>query len=62
MIPLTRLKELAQLDSDTVLHVDDILYVPGLKKNLLYVAGLEDKNHTVLFMDKKVFYGQKTQI
>ena len=28
-----------QLDSGTVLHVDDILYVPGLKKNLLSVAG-----------------------
>ena len=51
-----------QLDSGTVLHIDDILYVPGLKKNLLYVAGLEDKGHRVLFMDKRSFYGKKTQI
>ena len=51
-----------QLDSGTVLHIDVILYVPGLKKNLLSIAGLEDKGHKVLFMDKKVFYGQKTQI
>ena len=43
-----------QLDSGTVLHIDDSLYVPGLKKNLLSVAGLEDKGHIVLFMDKKV--------
>ena len=48
-----------QLDSGTVLHVDDILYVPGLKKNLLSVAGLEDKGHIVLFMDKKVFLWAK---
>ena len=34
-----------QLDLGTVLHIDDILYVPGLKKNLLSVAGLEDKGH-----------------
>ena len=65
MTPLTRLRvgsTSLQLDSGTVLHVDDILYVPGLKKNLLSVVGLEDKGHRVLFMDKKVFYEQKTQI
>ena len=43
-----------QLDSDTVLHIDDILYVPGLKKNLLSVASLEDKGFSVLFIDQKV--------
>ena len=48
-----------QLDSGTVLHVDDIIYVPSLKNNLLYVAGLEDKRHRVLFMDKKVFLWEK---
>ena len=42
-----------------VLHIDDILYVPGLKKNLLSVAGLEDKGHRILFMDKKVFLWAK---
>ena len=44
-----------QLVSGTVLRIDDILYVPGLKKNFLSVAGLEDKGYIVLFMDKKVF-------
>ena len=51
-----------QLDSGTVLHIEDILYVPGLKKNLLSIAGLEDKGYRVLFMTRKSFYGQRTQI
>ena len=34
-----------QLDSGTVLHIDDALYVSGLKKNLLFVVGLEDKGY-----------------
>ena len=42
-----------------VLHVDDILYVPSLKKNMLFVASLEDKGHRVLFMDKNVFLWEK---
>ena len=48
-----------QLDSGTVLHIDDVLYVPSLKKNLLSVAGLEDKGYKVLFMDKKFFLWAK---
>ena len=48
-----------QLDPGTVLHIDDVLYVPGLKKNLLSVVGLEDKSQRVLFMDKKVFLWAK---
>ena len=48
-----------QLDSGTVLHIDDVLYVPGLKKNLLYVVGLEGKGYRVLFMDKKVLVWAK---
>ena len=43
-----------QLDLGTVLHIDDVLCVIGLKKNLLYDVGLEDKGYRVLFMDKKV--------
>ena len=50
-----------QLDSGTVLHIDDVLYVPGLKKNLLSVAGLEDKGYKVLFMDKKVLLWAKNE-
>ena len=58
MTSLTRLKELAQLQFNLTqvwfFIIDDILYVPGLKKNLLSVDGLEDKGYRVLFMDKKV--------
>ena len=50
-----------QLDSGTVLHIDDVLYVPSLKKNLLSVAGLEDKGYRVLFMDKKVLLWAKDE-
>ena len=50
-----------QLDSGKVLHIDDIIYVLGLKKNLLSVAGLEDKGYRVLFMDKKVLLWAKNE-
>ena len=50
-----------QLDSSTVLHIDDVLYVPGLKKNLLSVVGLKDKGYRVLFMDKKVLLWEKNE-
>ena len=50
-----------QLDSGTVLHINDVLYVPGLKRNLLSIASLEDKGYKVLFMDKKVFLWEKDE-
>ena len=50
-----------QLESGTVLHIENILYVPGLKKNLLSVVGLEDKSFRVLFMDKKVLLWEKNE-
>ena len=50
-----------QLDSGADLHIDDVLYVPGLKKNLLSVAGLEDKGYRALFMDKKVLLWAKNE-
>ena len=42
-----------QLDSGTVFHVEEILYVPSLKKNLLSVGVLEDKGYTVAFSKGK---------
>ena len=48
-----------QLESCTILHIEDILYVLGLKKNLLYVAGLDDKGYMVLSMHKKVLLWAK---
>ena len=43
------------------MHIDDVLYVLGLKKNFLFVAGLEDKGYRVLFMDKKVLLWAKKE-
>ena len=50
-----------QIDSGTNLHIDDVLYVPRLKKNLLSIVGLEDKGYRVLFMDKKVLLWEKNE-
>ena len=50
-----------QLDLGIVLHIEDILCVPGLKKNLLSIAGLEDKGYMVLFMNKKVLLWVKNE-
>ena len=43
----------SQLDSGSIIHIDEILYVLGLKKNLILVAILEDKGYKVTFMDGK---------
>jgi hypothetical protein len=32
-----------RLESGAILHVDEVLYVPGLKKNVLSFTTLEDK-------------------
>jgi hypothetical protein len=42
-----------RLESGARLHVDEVLYVPGLKKNLLSVATLEDKGYWVILKDMK---------
>jgi hypothetical protein len=42
-----------------MLHVDEVLYVPGLKKNLLSVATLEDKGYRVIFKDRKALLWAK---
>ena len=61
IIPPIRSKELAplKLNLGYVLHVDEILYVPGLKKNLLFVSVLEDKGFRVIFMDNKALLWPK---
>jgi hypothetical protein len=35
------------------LHVDEVLYAPMLKNNLLLVATLEEKGYWVIFKDRK---------
>jgi hypothetical protein len=41
------------------LHVDEVLYVPGLKKNLLSFTTLEDKGYWVIFKDRKTLLWAK---
>jgi len=37
------------------LHLKDVMFVPGLKKNLIFVAVLEDGGYDVIFYKGKVF-------
>jgi hypothetical protein len=48
-----------RLESGAILHVDEVLYVPGLKKNLLSVATLEDKGYWAIFKDRKALIWAK---
>lgn len=41
------------------MHIEGILFVPGLKKNLLSVSTLEDKGYVVTFMDGKALLWPK---
>ena len=43
-----------QFDSGMLINVEEILYVPGLKKNVISVTVLEDKG---LFMVFRLFEG-----
>jgi hypothetical protein len=48
-----------RLESGARLHIDEVLYVPRLKKNLLSVATLEDKGYWVIFKDRKALLWDK---
>ena len=50
-----------QLKSGSVLHIDEILLIPSLKKNLVSAAALEDKGYRVTFMDGKALLWSKNQ-
>jgi hypothetical protein len=47
------------LEYGATLHVDEVLYVPSLKNNLLSVAALEDKGYWVIFKDRKALLWAK---
>jgi hypothetical protein len=47
-----------QRESGKPLHFSDVLYVPGLTKNLILVSTLEDKGYEVTFRKGKVFIRQ----
>ena len=48
-----------QLDFDTKLKITEILYVLGIKKNLLSVSTLDDKGFRVTFMEGKALLWHK---
>ena len=41
-----------QLEGGVTLHLDEVLYVLGLKKNLISVVVLESKGYRVVFMEE----------
>ena len=43
-----------KLDSQKFMKMKDVLYVPGLKKNLLSISALDKKGFRVAFIDGKV--------
>eukprot|EP00253_Pinus_taeda_P021955 PITA_21955 len=52
-----------KLDNGSKLHLNNILYVPSLKKNLLSISCLEDKGERNAFVDGKVLvWGKDSSI
>jgi hypothetical protein len=43
-----------KLDLGISMRMKDVLYVPGLKKNLLSISALDKKNFRVAFIDGEV--------
>ena len=48
-----------KLDSRTSMKMKEVLYVPGLKKNLLSILALDKKGYRVAFMDGQVLMWSK---
>jgi hypothetical protein len=44
-----------KMESGNNVHLNNVLYVPGLKKNLVSISCLEDKGDRIAFVDGKVF-------
>ena len=49
-----------QLSQGQVLRLQDVLYVPDLKKNLVSISAMEDKGFKVAFIDGKVCIWKKS--
>ena len=43
-----------KLNQGNTIHLQDLLYVPDLKKNLVSISAMEDKGYKVTFSDGKV--------
>ena len=52
-------EESYKLDSGTPMKMKEVLYVPGLKKNLLSISPLDKKGYRVSFIDKQVLMWAK---
>jgi hypothetical protein len=50
-----------KLDSENSITMKDILYVPGLKKNLLSVSTLDKKGYRIAFIDGEVLMSAKEE-
>jgi hypothetical protein len=48
-----------KLESGNHVHLRNVLYVPGLEKNLVSISCLEDKGNRIAFMDGKVLSWHK---
>ena len=48
-----------KLDSGKSMKMQDVLFVPGLKKNLLYISTLDAKGTRVAFIDVQVIMWPK---
>ena len=48
-----------QLDSNIPLQLSEVLYVPGMKRNLVSISSLEDKSYKVTFSEGKVLEWHK---
>jgi hypothetical protein len=48
-----------KLNSGNSLNMKDVLYVPGLTKNILYISALEKKGFRVSFIDGEVIMWAK---
>ena len=51
-----------QLDSGKPISIKDVLFVQGLKKNLLSISALEDKGFRVYFLDGFILWLKNSSI
>ena len=51
-----------QLYSDILLQLSEVLYVPGMKRNLVIVSALEDKGYKVTFFKGKFLTWHKNSL
>jgi hypothetical protein len=48
-----------QLDSNMQLKLEEVLYVPGMKRNLVSISDLEDKGYRITFSEGRVLAWHK---